>query len=128
MLLSLLLLLFAVVAVAFVAGAVVVAAHCDGLIEVGGGKLVTLMLAADAAIETEEAASEAAVAAKEAVGGTALPLLPDPPIVIAAWTAVDLLTHFSMWPFCFNVINLFLFVNKLECLSLSSPYTIALSL
>ncbi len=86
------------------------------------------MLAADAAIETVEAASEAAVAAKEAVGGTALPLLPDPPIVIAAWTAVDLLTHFSMWPFCFNVVNLFLFVNKLECLSLSSPYTITLSL
>jgi hypothetical protein len=91
----------AVVAVAFVADAVVVPAHCDGLIEVGGGKLVTLMLAADAAIETVEAASEAAVAAKEAVGGIALPLLPDPPIVIAAWTAVDLLTHFSMWPFWF---------------------------
>ena len=39
----------------------------------------------------------AAVAANEAAGE--LPLLPVPPMTMAAWAAVDLLTHFSMWPF-----------------------------
>ena len=77
-------------AVVAVAGAavvdVVVVVHCDGLIDAGGGgKLVTLMLAAEAA--------------SEATGRTELPLLPEPPMVRAACAAVDLLTHFSMWPF-----------------------------
>ena len=78
-------------AVVAVAGAAVVDVvvdiiHCDGLIDAGGGgKLVTLMLAAEAA--------------SEATGRTELPLLPEPPMVRAACAAVDLLTHFSMWPF-----------------------------
>ena len=77
-------------AVVAVAGAavvdVVVVVHCDGLIDAGGGgKLVTLMLAAEAA--------------SEATGRTELPLLPEPPMERAACAAVDLLTHFSMWPF-----------------------------
>ena len=80
-------------AIVVVVVVVVVVVHCDGLIDAGGGgKLVTLMLAAEAANEAAEAASEAA-------GGIELPLLPVPPMVRAAWAAVDLLTHFSMWPF-----------------------------
>lgn len=76
----------AIIVVVEGAAAAVVVVHCGGLIEAGGGgKLVTLMLAADDA--------------KDAAGGTELPLLPELPMVSAACAAVDLLTHFSIWPF-----------------------------
>ncbi len=64
----------------------------------GGGKLVTLMLPAAAAIEAAIEAAEIWLPPPPTP-----PLLPAPlpllPMAIAAAAMEDLLTHFSMWPF-----------------------------